>query len=158
MNIYCIVVKIVLSIVLRTSPVIRRNALAGTVGVGVGVIVGVLVGVGVMVGVGVTVGVEVRVIVGVGVGVLVIVGVGVTVGVGVIVGVGVGVGPDIFCAAGEPPFTTLLNDNLLLIDNRCCLARSVKLGGLAMFKYLYMEPSSLLYTILGCNDFSPNAG
>ena len=126
MNIYCIVVKIVLSIVLRTSPVIRRNALAGTVGVGV------LVGVGVMVGVGVTVG------------------------VGVIVGVGVG--SDILCAAGEPPFTTLLNDNLLLIDNRCCLARSVKLGGLAMFKYLYMEPSSLLYTILGCNGFSPNVG
>jgi len=63
MYIYCIVVKIMLSIVLITSPAMIRNALAGTVGVEVGVTVGV--------------GVGVLVIVGVGVGVLVAVGVGV---------------------------------------------------------------------------------
>lgn len=53
MNIYCIVVKIISSIVLRISPAMIRNTLAGIVGVtvGVGVIVGVTVGVGVLVGV-----------------------------------------------------------------------------------------------------------
>jgi hypothetical protein len=51
------VVKIIPSIVLSTSPAMRRNALAGTVGVEVGVGVGVGVGVIVGVGVGVMVGV-----------------------------------------------------------------------------------------------------
>ena len=68
---------------------------------------------------------------------------GVGVGVGVTVGVGVGVavklGMYILLDAGEPLLTMLLKDNLLLVANRCCLIRSVKLGGVAMCKYLCSE-------------------
>jgi hypothetical protein len=76
-------------------PVILKeydNSLIGSVGVGVGVVVGVIVLVGVFVGVCVLVGVFVGVFVGVIVLVGVFVKVGVTVGVCVLVGVFVGVG------------------------------------------------------------------
>ena len=51
------------------------------------------------------------------------VGVGVTVGVGV--GVGVKLGMDTLLHAGEPPLTTELKDNRLLVANLCCLIRSM---------------------------------
>ena len=112
------------------------------VGVGVGVLVGVFEGV--IVGVTVGVAVDVTVMVGVTVGVTVIVGVGVGVVVGVRVGVGVKLGIATLPDAGAPLLTMLLNDNLAFITNRCCLAKSMKLGGVAMAVITYAHETTYL--------------
>ena len=71
---------------------------------------------------------------------------GVGVGVAVTVGVGVGVGVKLSMAilpdAGEPPLTMLLNDNLAFMANRCCLAKSMKLGGVAMALITYAHETT----------------